>query len=173
MPRREMSKKLVPCSAVVQEDLREKFNQPKGFFYHNEAGETFCAVSGRTGSAGALKVAVLKLEQNKLALHYEGSIFFNKRTATVGMSLPGTFNDFAFVPPAKSETGRQAGRIIIEEALRRGAKQLKRVPANKKLAKYYSLKFGFKKLQKNSPVQSLTPETKPLPLKIRKRMNRV
>ena len=158
MARKELSKTLIPCRPELQKELLKKHGLKKGFFYSNEAGELFCAVSKACKEPGEFEVAVLKIEgRNRILPHYKGDIFFVGKDAIVAMGMPGTQIGFEHLPPPKSETGRQVFRIVIEEALRLGAEKVSLRPANKKLGKYYRKTFGFRKFRKVE--QKLVPKT--------------
>ena len=150
---RQLSKALMPCSSQVQEDLRKKHKVPNASFYHNEVGELFY-IERKPSEArpDVFNVFVFKAGKKNDTLEYHGFIKIDeKKTARLQLFGCEKGNSITEKPPLERK-GRQAFRIIIEEALRLGAKRVNIVPLNHELAKYYRSRFGFRNLPKGAGV---------------------
>ena len=147
--RKTLSKALIPCSPSVNAELRKKHHKPTGFFYGNEAGELFCTVSKPQKSLSkkydlSLHVEALKISKAGEEQKYSGMVNIEGKKATVTFfSKESIGEERDKMIPKDGERGRQAFRLIIQEALRNGAKQVELTPIHPNLGVYYRKKFGF------------------------------
>lgn len=149
MAGREMSKELVPLAASLQEGYRREFRLPKAFFYHNEAGEMFCAVSKDVNPQFPgihFEISIYKVNAGIKNRSEPEKIYFgqiNRFGDVAAVTLHNSKGNS--IGAINSNKGRQAFRIVIEEALRLGARGITLNPRNKKLESYYLKKFGFRR----------------------------
>jgi len=127
---------------------------PGAHFYLNNAGELFAAVSEKSSSSRFVDSYFFRVfsfsPDGRNVLKYSGRIRIDdpktSKTAYVELFRIADLQKINERPPS-GEQGGKVFRMVVEEALRLGAKKLRLNPMNSELEAYYRRTFGFRRVK--------------------------